>query len=183
MHNPGAMRRPEGKPKATRGREVLAPEVEAEQGAYRLPSGQLFLLADAVRNAAVKAAAGLRVKPAGGGRAEFVTSLIKAGIFLLDEQLPLYDPVGGEAISKYEIDQRRVVNQSTKGGMLVARPKVPKWTAAVTLEWAPEVLPETLVTEMLTRAGRRVGVGAYRVEKGGPFGRFSAELLDVTRDA
>lgn len=179
QNNPSAMRQ-QGQSGVAR-RTIPTPEEEAQRTAYKLPSGQYYATADAIRSSMLKAAIGLRYRPPTGGRAEAATSLVRAGIFILDEQCPLVDPENGSSIVDHEIDIRRVVLR--QAGILRARAKLPRWQTTVTFEWDPQTIPENVVLEVLERAGKRIGIGDYRVEKGGPFGRFVVELLEAKRDA
>jgi hypothetical protein len=44
--------------------------------------------------------------------------------------------------------------------------------ARFTIEFAPDLVSADILVKILADAGMRVGVGDYRPQKGGPFGRF-----------
>jgi hypothetical protein len=74
-------------------------------------------------------------------------------------------------ITSYEIDARRaiVVGQ----GIIRRRPRFEQWSTRFTFQYDPGLVdkPE-LIIEVLNDAGTRVGVGDYRPECSGWFGRF-----------
>lgn len=168
LHNPAGMSRaPE---EATIGRKIIpTPEEEAEAGAYRMPSGQLYLPSIHVRAAILGAASGMKIekKPA--------RQILSAGLFTLSEYCPLFDPETGDALKEYEIDIRRAVVQ--RQGIRRARPKLPRWACEIEFQFDTLLLNPKIIKDVLDLAGRIVGVGDYRPSKGGPFGRFMAEQI------
>lgn len=55
-------------------------------------------------------------------------------------------------------------------------PEVKEWQSELKIYIFDEILTETEITTALTEAGSFVGVGRFRPENGGYYGRFSAEL-------
>lgn len=168
MHNPASMRAPGGDGRASR-KKIPTPEEEAETGAYKLPSGQLYVSSDAIRECMVSGGKGYKI-----GK-DFATSLLKSTVFAIEPFCPLVDPETGEAIHDYEIDTRRVVIQ--KASIMRSRPLVPQWATEVELEYDPDFVNPNNIEDALGVAGRRVGLWEYRPEKGGPFGRFTVEKV------
>jgi hypothetical protein len=64
------------------------------------------------------------------------------------------------------------VNPMTKGRMMVTRPRFDKWTAQFTIILNDDGIPKEVINEILQQAGRYVGVGDWRPEKKGIFGKF-----------
>jgi hypothetical protein len=58
------------------------------------------------------------------------------------------------------------------------RPKVEEWQASIPMEIDTGVLPVATIHQLLEEGGRRIGVGDYRPEKTGPYGRFSVISWD-----
>jgi hypothetical protein len=159
MNNPAGMQAPSDK----LGRKnIPTAEVEAERSVYRSATGQLFLPSEAFRGCLVSAAKGRRIGKTAA------TSVIKGAVFAADEQTLLI--LNGEPVKEYEIDTRRAVVQ--RNGVTRSRAKVPEWAATVRFEVDTDFIPEKQVRELLEIGGRTVGVGDYRPEKSGPFGRF-----------
>lgn len=163
LHNPAGMR-PANETLARK--NIPAVEVEAEAGCYRLADGQLALPSPAFRSCLVAAGKGRRF-----GRTA-ATTVIRGSVFAADELTPLFTPDGTPA-HDFEIDQRRVVLQ--RAAIVRSRPKLTKWAATVRLEVDEEFIGETQVRELLAIGGRTIGVGDYRPEKSGPFGRFTIQ--------
>ncbi len=161
LHNPAGMR----PPNATLARKNIPEvEVEAEAGTYRMPDGQLALPTPAFRSCLVSGGKGRRFGKTAA------TTIIKGAVFAADEMTPLFDPDGTPAHT-FEIDMRRAVVQ--RAAVVRARPKLPKWAATIRFEIDDEFISETQVREVLAIGGRTIGVGDYRPEKAGPFGRFT----------
>lgn len=69
-----------------------------------------------------------------------------------------------------EIDSRPCVVQRAR--IMRHRSRLESWTLKFQIEIDDEILPPEHVHEMLSDAGRRAGLGDYRPQRGGPFGRF-----------
>jgi hypothetical protein len=58
-----------------------------------------------------------------------------------------------------------------------ARPRFERWSAHLEVIYDPELIEPDLIVQVMADAGRRIGVGDYRPEKSGWFGRFTVERL------
>jgi hypothetical protein len=145
-------------------KKVPSPQDEAEAGAYRIDGGQLALPSFAFRGAVLSAAKGRKI-----GKT-FATTLVKGAVFVDDGFFGLCDE-GGAPLTEYEIDARRAVVQ--KNGVIRHRPKLMPWTCDVVFWIDTEAIDRAVLREFLEIAGRMVGVGDFRPESGGPFGRFA----------
>jgi len=72
---------------------------------------------------------------------------------------------------KYEIFKMLVVIPSTKGRIMRYRPMFKEWVLEFNLE-AEDEIPKDVLKEALEIAGRYVGIGDWRPEKKGKFGKF-----------
>jgi hypothetical protein len=163
MHSPLGMKSSGEAPNINR-KNIPTPEEEAEAATYRLPSGQFYLPGEAFRACLAGGAKGQKI-----GKA-FATNLVKGTVFMLSDTVPLYDPTTGEALTEYEIDMRRARVQ--KQGIVRARPKLAKWGAAPTFDYDHTAISAEHIKTLFALGGERVGVGDYRPECSGPFGRF-----------
>ena len=171
MHNPASMLKTVGPPGTkTQAQRIPKPEDEAEAGTYKNTDGSFCFPAQAFRKAIVSASKGLRAGKAG------VPGLVMAGVFPVGEWVNLLDEETGKPIRKYEIDIRRAVPKG-QGAVSRARPKIPYWKCIVEIEVNESFLPVDVVLKLLQRAGEIIGIGDYRPEKGGRFGKFKAELM------
>jgi hypothetical protein len=154
------------------GKEIPTPEAEAEMGLYHLPdgSGGYGLPGFAFRNSILNAAT--QWKKA-GTRRSMQGDL--ASLMVLEDLVPLIDD-DDNLITSYEIDTRRAVVQGN--GILRSRPKFTLWGAEFTVEYDDDLVKDpSLILDITSDAGKRIGVGDYRPQKikglPGPFGRYA----------
>jgi hypothetical protein len=60
----------------------------------------------------------------------------------------------------------------TKGRMMVIRPRFNKWSVQFEIILNDEGVPKEVINEILEHAGKYVGIGDWRPEKKGMFGKF-----------
>lgn len=94
------------------------------------------------------------------------SSLVPAGVTVVDLVCPLNT-------SEFEVDSRSVVIPSTGGRIMCHRPRIDEWELSFTLEVDTTFFPANLVRSLVDDAGKKVGLGDYRPERKGPFGRFT----------
>lgn len=141
-------------------------EEEARLRVYKDADGDFAHPAESFPKALVKAAAGKKINKA------HATQLIKAGVFIAEPYCKILD-AKGKPIKNYAIDRRSVV--VGKARVLRCRPCYSHWRMEVPLEIDMAILSKEIVKEILMLAGRFPGIGDYRPEKGGAFGRFRVE--------
>lgn len=133
------------------------PAEQAERAAYRLETGNLYLPGEAVYNALVKAATGLKVK---GGRGKSYKASAQGNMNITPEYIDL-------GIKDFAVDIRkaRVMGRAC----MRSRPRIDKWQATFTVEvFDEDGMPKEVLAEMIATAGQQVGVLDYRPR----FGRF-----------
>lgn len=139
------------------------PREQAEQKLYQDSDGRCVMPGQNLLAAIVDA--GRHIK---SGRSKLTTmksSLIPAGISLLEFELPITP-------GKWEVDSRAVVIPSTGGRIMCHRPRFDEWRVASTAQIDESMFDKRLVRELFDLAGSRVGVGDFRPARRGPFGRF-----------
>lgn len=74
----------------------------------------------------------------------------------------------------YHLRQDVVVNNNTpaKASVVVHRPKFDMWTANLIISFNSRELSVDQITALIQTAGHSVGIGAWRPQKGGPFGTY-----------
>ncbi len=142
-------------------------EDEARLRVYKDADGAFAHPSEAFTKSMVKAVAGKKF-----GKM-FATAAIKGSVFIAEPFSLLVDPKGNP-IKEYQIDRRPVV--VGKARILRCRPMFSKWQIRLALEIDTAILKPKDVLDALSLAGRIVGIGDYRPEKGGGFGRFKVEL-------
>jgi hypothetical protein len=126
-------------------------------------TGKLCVPSIHIESAMQKAASEFRIK--GGGKKTY-KDLIKAVCFVFPEFIPLKN-------QKWEVDERAVVNASTRGRVMSYRPRFDEWELDFTLEVNDDRADAETIKEILTYAGLYKAVGAYRPR----FGRFEVKKI------
>lgn len=115
--------------------------------------------------------------------------LWKTGCMLMDDFCPLEYPaphvkcVDCEEIPNPELDkfyEKKNFQSIVKVGqasILRTRPVFEKWSLITNITFDGAVINRELVIQAAKDAGRLVGIGDWRIEKGGCFGRFSVEVI------
>lgn len=178
QNNPAAMLAPPPPPGPKGPTEKPPLEQQAEAAAYRLKSGQLYFPAIAFRKALLGACKNKTVKPGGKGRGIQVVTFMKATAFTEALEAPLFHPKTWKPITDFDVDVRRVVMKGTGGAIARARPLIREWATEIVMECDTDFVTAAMILELLTLAGKMIGVGDYRPERGGPFGRFMVQLQE-----
>ena len=145
----------------TRNREAADPE--AEMNAARYLVGDVdYIPATALKNAIIGAAH----KDIGVTKVDVRKSLFIKADAMHPDGIPLIVLQAGEPRN---FEAPVTVGQSKD---LRWRPMWEKWGVSVKMIVATEGLPLDTLTELNQRAGFGVGIGEWRPEKGGDFGRF-----------
>ena len=72
----------------------------------------------------------------------------------------------------WEVDTRAVRIPATGGRILCYRPKFNDWSLLFTMHLDDDVMTSQLLREILDTAGKRIGLGDFRPDCKGPFGKF-----------
>lgn len=146
--------------------QKAAPREQAQARLYLDSNGKPVLPGTNLMRAIVNA--GSFVK---SGKTKLSTqrsSVIPAGISIEEVELPISG-------AKWETDSRSVVIPSTGGRIMCHRPRFDEWRVSFTLSVDSSMFSEALARELLDLAGKRIGVGDFRPERKGPFGRFRVD--------
>ena len=118
--------------------------------------------------------------------------LWKTGCYIAHENIPL--EYAGKKINIKEIDdvpnpaldshfiQSRWLQVTVKVGtasILRTRPMFHNWSCGVSVHYDQSVMNEESLIQAVQDAGRLVGFCDWRPEKGGQYGRFSAEVINI----
>lgn len=140
------------------------PREQAEKRAYIDNEGKLYLPGPNVMRAIINADVFHKA-----GKKQLTTqksSLIPAFIQVEEIVIPVDTP-------NWEVDSRSVVIPSTGGRVMRHRPRCDKWTCCFTLNVDDTGIDPSLVRKLIDDAGSKIGLGDYRPERKGPFGRFT----------
>lgn len=149
--------------------------------------------------AAILSAAELMKLKIGAGRYPTKASTIIQSGLSFDYEIvntTLIHPKTGKPLTEkdYAIDMQRAVNQNTGGAIIAIRPRFDQWAAVFhflvdTQNTDLMALIRDYFPDILKYAGMSVGLGAYRAyiepkgkgkkkSAGGPYGKFSAAVVD-----
>jgi hypothetical protein len=155
-----------------------APEVEAEQSAYRLDpangdkKGQLCVPGEHIYQTMVKAASSFQVK--GQGKKTFKDP-VKGGVDVSPEYSGITS-LKGEKLYDYAIDKRPARIGTSR--VLRARPRLEEWSVEFKLSVLDErILPVEVLQSILVRAGQHNGIGDYRPR----FGKFIVTRFEILK--
>ena len=103
-------------------------------------------------------------------------SLVPAALSLPGPaELPLLDPESKAQLKAFSVDSRRVVDP-VAGPMKRHRARVETWALEFELEIDTDVLPLDVVKKIVRETGKKAGLGDFRPDRKGPFGRFTIQL-------
>lgn len=148
---------------SVKGKDGGLPRAIAELKVHKTPEGAPCLPSTMLFACLVNAGSLIKV-----GRKQLSTkesSLVPAGIQIVED----HSLITPEA---WEVDSRPVVNPSTKGRMMCHRPRFDKWAVTFTLVVDDEMFGEDIIRELVDAAGKKIGLGDYRPQKRGLYGRF-----------
>ena len=179
FNNPAMMGATTGTVTQTRSNKKYNDKDEAEMRTYRNDKGNLVVPSVQVRASLLEASKAFKL-----GRTNLKTVLNSIMIEPVDD-LELKSP-SNRPIKNYTIDKRRVV--VSRAGIMRARPVVPEWKLSFKIEVDRELMENSLqgtstlelLTRVLSDAGKKQGIGDYRPQKGGSFGRF--EVTNAKED-
>lgn len=140
--------------------------------------GMVFIPGPCFGNALRSAARRLQIQVPGKGKTQY-TKYFEAGVMVAGD-LPLdikADDVKGE---------RLFVPSDGKpgGGKRVYRtfPRIDKWSGEVAFYVMDDIITEDVFTQVLRSAGMLVGIGRFRPENRGFYGRFGVESIKWIED-
>ena len=151
-----------------RGRIIERPDValedlkRAEFHAYRNAKGKLFIPSEHIRTSLIEAGKLIKSKVGNGKRN--MSNIVAAMFYVTPEEILLKD--------EFEIDKRSAVNNNIKGRIITIRPKWKNWQAEFELIIDNDTITENTIRELLTFSGSYIGIGSFRPQHKGQFGRY-----------
>jgi len=103
------------------------------------------------------------------GRSKVTTqksSLLPACVSLLEIEIPIQHK------EPWQVDTRAVRIPSTGGRILAHRPCFHDWKLGFEVDLDTDLMGVNLLREIVDAAGKRIGLGDYRPDCKGPFGKF-----------
>lgn len=153
--------------KRTKNREIRDPNAEFEEAAYRMPDGSPAISLMAFKNAIISVAH----KDIG-----IEKTLVRKAVFVRGVHSEFDGPV-----TPLDADPPVMRMDHVRVGMstdLRYRPMFDPWKVQITMELRTDLITTEDLANLVNHAGFSVGIGDWRPEKGGEFGRF-----ELDRDA
>lgn len=120
----------------------------------------------------------VRATLVGGAKLNKLGMQIKRGIMMVDDIVPLDY---GKKLTLEQLwaqkflDRRSVVISAKR--VMAYRPMFKDWSLTFDLQFDEAILDENEIMQSFENAGKFVGIGGFRPEKGGTFGRFTIEQI------
>lgn len=157
---------------AIKARNQLTPRETAARKIYMTDEAKPRPYVPAANVLACLVRAGTLIKVGRTKLSTMKSSVIPAAVEIMEMVLPLFKP-GESAAADYEVDTRGVVNPATGGRMVCHRPLFHFWQLRFSLTHDAEMLDAAIVRELFDTAGSKIGLGDFRPDRRGPFGRFT----------
>jgi hypothetical protein len=146
-------------------------ESDIEDKLYKDENGKVQLPAVYLKNAITESAKQFKI--VGKNKATY-SKIVGSSV----EVQPFYIELD---VGKYEVFRISAVNPMTKGRMMTERPKFDKWSATFQIILNDNQVDVSVMNEILEHAGKYVGVGDWRPEKKGMFGKFMITSYKVEK--
>ena len=167
MHKFAIAEDPKTQDLKTTTKAIPKPEIEAEEGAYRLETGELYQPAEHIYQAMCKAAGEFQIK--GRGKKTYRDSI--RGNLLVEPECILHGQ------KHYSIDARPARIQRAR--IMRHRPLLPQWKLTFELTLLDEsAIPVQVLNAVIVKAGQSIGIGDYRPR----FGRFIVTKFEELKD-
>src|SRR5262245_11298538 len=161
-------------------RDEAAPKVhQDEEGMPLLPDEMLF---------ACLVNAGVFVRLDGKRQVSTKDSTTLPGFLEVEERvIYLMHPDDAKLNKKkplrWEVDMRQGKNPNGGEAVCIVRPRFDLWAFEVTIQIDASEIDENLIRELFDKAGKRIGIGDFRPQKKGRYGKFVVECWDVVSDS
>jgi hypothetical protein len=141
---------------------------------HRTPDGLVQIPGQAFANSIKQAAKYLRLRIPGKGNSEY-TKHFEAGIMVPDN---LVLPVKADDVP---YDELFVPSNGVRGAskrVTKLFPRIDEWEGAVTYYIFDDIIPEDIFKQVLVTSGQLVGIGRFRPQSWGYYGRFTVEAVE-----
>jgi hypothetical protein len=121
-----------------------------------------YMPAEHIRGSLINA--GGMVKAKVGNSKRSMKNIVAGMFFIYPEKIRLP--------KDFSIDKRSAVNHAVKARIISIRPRWEKWTAKFELHVDNDTITDSTIKEIMINAGQYIGIGSFRPEHKGMFGRF-----------
>lgn len=153
-------------PKASNGREKLAPKEQAANKLYRLPDDPDVLIWPSDNLLSCIIDAGRFIKIGKRQLSTRDTTTVTSFLTIVEPYLLIKSEHG------WRVDARGIVNQATKGRHVCYRPLFDDWQLSLTIDADFNETSRGTLRELIDRAGKQIGIGVMRPARKGRYGMF-----------
>lgn len=139
------------------------PRLQAEKTAYKDDKDFLWIPSTWLKGAISHVSSDYKLPSS----RKSVKSIIGGALIPIDEVIYFNEKY---KLKDLEIDSRPCVIQRAR--IMRHRARLEKWSLTFRFELEEDLISPANLNEMITDSGRRSGIGDFRPQKGGPFGRF-----------
>lgn len=155
--------------------DISSPEVIADFHSHIYFNGQseYYIPSDHFRMSMIEA--GKMVRGKVGGSTKSMSNVVAALFSVTPERI---------ALPKWsDIDKRSAVNRNIKGRVIVIRPKWETWEVEFTLIVDEDSIHDDMISKIIEYSGKYIGIGSYRPQNKGQFGRYKCISFDKKTSA
>lgn len=146
------------------------PREIAQEHAYMTTEGYYCIPTSYISGAFAGAAGDF--KQASSSRKSYKS--IAGGIFRPIEEFSTLVDNFGKPLKDFEVDIKKATNH-LKGAVAVCRPRFDVWNAEFSVQIDDDLISPETANHILSESGRRMGIGSFRVAKGGFYGQYLLE--------
>lgn len=136
--------------------------IPIEEKLYELPNGKIYTPSTHLKGALINASKQFKIR--GKTRATY-SKIVGASVDITPDAIV-------HKKQKWEEFTVSAVNPSTKGRMMVSRPKMDEWELGFKITFPETDIPVEVMKNILDYAGQYVGIGDWRPDKKGKYGKF-----------
>lgn len=129
---------------------------------YQDKEGNPIIPSEHIRGALIQSGGFIKAKVGNANRN--MKNIIAGMFFVTPEEIKLD--------SDWIIDKRSAVNHAVKGRVISIRPRWNEWKVNFILSVDNDTITEATIKQLLEYAGNYVGIGSFRPQHNGMFGRF-----------
>jgi hypothetical protein len=142
------------------------PRKEAEKAAYIANDGTFYFSSFSIPGTMGNAGTNHKVR----GSRKSLRFVVPCAVQMESDAVTILN--GNGPAKDFEVDMRPVSIPATKGRILRYRPRFNCWSARFRMLLDESLLSVDDAHLLLSEAGNTIGIGDFRPEKRGPFGRF-----------
>lgn len=147
--------------------EPLTPREIADKHAYKGTDGFYYIPLEYISGAFAHVAGDYKQK----NSARKSIKSVARGVFCPEGTTATLLDLEDKPISSFEVDVRKGTNHQ-KGAVAVCRPRFDRWKVRLNVAVDDSILTPEMCLEVLNDAGKRSGIGSFRVSRSGSFGQF-----------